>query len=155
MKDNKLKKFWNDHKVAILIAGGTILSVAFVAVGIKRKVESQSLIESAATLTNAIVDDVAIDYSEGLIDEFVKQGIFSGMSKSYHDCQFLIGSENGRGRKNSGLYLFCTNSSSMPSNFKADFLIVDNFICTETGSVFESHVSVRTPLFIDRLTSPL
>ena len=75
MKDNKLKKFWNDHKVAIIIAGGTILSVAFVAVGIKRKVESRRLLEAAATLTNAIVDDLAIDDIEGLIDEFVKQGI--------------------------------------------------------------------------------
>ena len=98
MKDNKLKKFWNDHKVAILIAGGTILSVALGAVGIKCEAESWRWLEAATTLTNAIVDDVAIDYSEGLIDEFVKQGIFSGMSKSYHDCQFLIGSENGRGR---------------------------------------------------------
>lgn len=75
MKDNKLKKFWNDHKVAIIIAGGTILSVALVAVGVRRKAETRRLLEGSAALTNAVMNSPAINEIKGLVDEFVKEGI--------------------------------------------------------------------------------
>ena len=99
MKDNKLKKFWNDHKVAILIAGGTILSVALVAVGIKCKAKSKKLLANTAELAenmdipvgfavgevtelwkeggwlNAIVNNITVDDIGRLGDEFVKQGV--------------------------------------------------------------------------------
>lgn len=100
MKDNKLKKFWNDHKVAIIIAGGTILSVALVAVGIKCKAKPKKLLANTAELAenmdipvgfgvgevtklwkeddwllNAIVNNITVDDIGRLGDEFVKQGI--------------------------------------------------------------------------------
>ena len=74
MKNNKVKEFWNDHKVAILIAGGTIVSVASIAIGVKCKVKPKRLAESAAALAKIVDIPIPENFAVGTIAELWKEG---------------------------------------------------------------------------------
>lgn len=87
MKD-KLKKLWNDHKVAIDIASSTILLVTMIAIGTQRKVESQRLREATTALANALANNTAINEITSLVDEVVKKGILPEGTKVTMSFEF-------------------------------------------------------------------
>lgn len=72
MNKEKFKKFVNEHKTEIVLTGTAVLAVTLCAIGVKKKIAPQKLVEVLPDLADNV--DIPTDFAVGEITELWKEG---------------------------------------------------------------------------------
>ena len=72
MDKKKIKKFVNEHKIAIISAGAGALGVTLCIIGVKAKINPRKIVDAIPDLADNV--DIPTDFAVGEIAELWKEG---------------------------------------------------------------------------------